>query len=101
MYYEIGADLGEGTFSVVKHSKHLITQESVAIKVLKKSKILTQEDYDRIAREITILKKIRHPHLIQLFDIHETESELYFIMEKANGGELYDQIVRSERIPEH
>lgn len=64
MYYEIGPALGEGTFSVVKLSKHLISEENVAIKILKKNRIKNKEDYDRIVREIKILKKIRHPHLI-------------------------------------
>lgn len=100
MYYEIGPDLGEGTFSVVKLSKHLISEENVAIKILKKSRIKNKEDYDRIVREIKILKKIRHPHLIQLFEIHEADKELFFVMEQANGGELYDYIVKHERIPE-
>ena len=100
MYYEIGEALGEGTFSVVKLSRHLISQENVAIKILKKSRIKNKEDYDRIVREIKILKKIRHPHLIQLYEIHEAEKELFFVMEQANGGELYDYIVKNERIPE-
>ena len=55
-------------------------------------------DIDRIAREIKILKKIRHPRIIQLYQIIETESELYLIMEHANAGELFDYIVKYDRV---
>ena len=44
MYYDIGPALGEGTFSVVKLSKHLISEENVAIKILQKSRIKNKED---------------------------------------------------------
>ena len=50
-------------------------------------------DVDRIAREIKILKKIRHQRVIQLYQIIETEQDLYLIMEHANAGELFEYIV--------
>ena len=51
-----------------------------------------------ITREIKILKKIRHPFVIQLYQIIETTEELYLIMEHANAGELFDYIVRNGRV---
>ena len=97
-HFMIQKTLGEGTFGKVKLGVQTITGEKVAIKILEKTKIQDQTDVDRIAREIKILKKIRHPYVIQLYQIIETERELYLIMEHANGGELFDCIVRSERI---
>lgn len=55
---------------------------------------------ERITREIKILKKVRHPNVIQLYEIIETEKELFMIMEHANGGELFDFIVRNTRLQE-
>ena len=53
----------------------------MAVKVLEKSKIKDKKDVERISREIKILKKVRHPNVIQLYEIIETESELFLIME--------------------
>jgi len=39
------------------------------------------------------LKIVRHPNVIQLYEIIETQKQLYLIMEYANGGELFDFIV--------
>ena len=60
---------------------HTLTNEKVAIKILEKSRIKDKKDIERISREIKILKKVRHPNVIQLFEIIETESELFLIME--------------------
>merc|ERR1719220_2973078 len=54
----------------------------------------------RVAREIHILKLIRHPHIIQLYEIIETPRQLYLIMEYAPGGELFDYIVEHGRAEE-
>ena len=43
---------------------------------------------------------IRHPNIIQLYEIIETPKQLYLIMEYANGGELFDYIVKNQRVKE-
>lgn len=67
---------------------------------------------ERITREIKILKKVRHPNVIQLYEVSfphphstpfkiiETDKELYMVMEYANGGELFDYIVSHQRLNE-
>jgi 5'-AMP-activated protein kinase catalytic alpha subunit len=41
----------------------------VAVKILEKDKIKELADVERVAREIHILKIIRHPHIIQLYEV--------------------------------
>ena len=79
---------------------HLITGEKVAIKILEKDKIKDQSDVDRVTREIHILKIVRHPNVIQLYEIIETSRQLFLIMEYASGGELFDFIVKRKRLQE-
>ena len=70
------------------------------MKILEKERIVDVADVERVAREIHILKLIRHPHIIQLYEIIETPKQLYLIMEFACGGELFDYIVASCRVKE-
>jgi len=72
----------------------------VAIKVLEKSRIKDYKDVERINREIKILKQVHHPNVVQLYEIIETEKELYLIMEFVYGGELIDYIVSHQRLKE-
>jgi len=39
-------------------------QVKVAIKILEKSKIIEKDDFERVKREMHILKQLRHPHII-------------------------------------
>ena len=61
---KIGRDLGKGTFGKVKVGTHLPSGEKVAIKVLEKDKIQDVNDVERVAREIQILKMVRHPVVV-------------------------------------
>ena len=62
------------------------------MKILEKVKILESSDKERVEREIYILKQLRHKNIIQLYQIIQTRSNLYIIMEFATGGELYNYI---------
>jgi len=99
-YYTLGDTIGEGTFGKVKLGTHICTSQNVAVKILEKAKIGNAADVERVAREIHILKRIRHPHVVQLYEIIETHRQLYLIMEYADGGELFDYIVANDRIKE-
>lgn len=74
--------------------------------------IVEEADVERVAREIHILRMIRHPNIIQLYEVWnffrrmtnscksqiiETPSQIFMIMEYASGGELFDYIVDKNR----
>ena len=84
----------------MKKGTHILTGESVAIKILEKDKIKDNSDVKRVTRELHILKQLRHPNLIQLYEIIETQTTLYLIMEMASGGELFDHIVSKNKLSE-
>ena len=98
--YVIEKTIGSGTFGKVKLGRHVPTGMKVAIKVLEKQRIVDAGDIERISREIHILKLVRHPHIVKLYEIVESQKQLYLIMEFAAGGELFDYIVRKKRLSE-
>jgi 5'-AMP-activated protein kinase catalytic alpha subunit len=57
-------------------------------------------DIERVNREIKILKRIKHPNIIHLYEIIESKTAIYLIMEYAAGGELFNYIVDKTRLPE-
>ena len=48
--------------------------------------------FDKIKREIKILKLFTHPHIIKLFEFIDTPSDIFVITEYAPRGELFDYI---------
>lgn len=98
--YELGKTLGTGTFGKVKLATHTPTGELVAIKILEKSKMLSEAELTRVTREINILKQVRHSHVAQLYQIIETPSKICLVMEYLSRGELFDLIVRHKKLRE-
>jgi hypothetical protein len=92
--------LGEGTFGQVRLGNHKPTGEKVAAKVLVKGRIKTIADVKRVSREIRILKRVSHTGVIQLYEVIDTPTAVYFITEHCDGGELFDFIVRHQRLLE-
>jgi len=98
--FVLGERLGQGTFGVVVLGTHQITGEKVAVKILDKEKILQETDKSRLEREIKILKNMRHNNIVHLYDVKETPTSLYIIMEYINGKELFEYIISSKRLSE-
>lgn len=94
----LGRTLGKGTFGKVKEAVHTFTNEKVAVKVLNKNRIEDDEDRERLLREMEILRRVRHPNIIQLYEIMETTENIYLAVEYAEKGELFRLILREERI---
>lgn len=94
--YELGRLLGQGTFAKVYHARSLITNQSVAIKVIDKEKIVRVGLMDQIKREISVMRLVKHPNIIQLFEVMATKTKIYFVMEYAKGGELFDKVAKGK-----
>ena len=98
--YQFIKTIGEGTFGKVKLSVHLPTNEYVAIKILEKSKIHDKEELERVEKEIKYLKVFNHIHIIQIYEVIETDKNFYIVMEYVSGGELFNYIVDHEKLSE-
>lgn len=76
------------------HARNVKSGESVAIKVIDKEKILKSGLVAHIKREISILRRVRHPNIVQLFEVMATKSKIYFVMEYVRGGELFNKVAK-------
>lgn len=81
--------IGSGSFSVVKRGRHKVTGKEYAIKCIQKKFIKLQ----LLEREIKIMKKLKHPHILPLIDVFENKDYIFLILELVHGGELFDRIV--------
>uniref|UniRef100_A0A804MEM5 Protein kinase domain-containing protein n=1 Tax=Zea mays TaxID=4577 RepID=A0A804MEM5_MAIZE len=82
--------LAHGTFAKVYHARHADdTGETIAIKVLDKEKALRNGLVLHIKREIAILRRMRRPNIVRLFEVMATRSKIYFAMEFVRSGELF------------
>eukprot|EP00752_Nemacystus_decipiens_P018274 g16395.t1 len=98
--YQVGKTIGEGTFGKVKLAVNTETGEKMAIKVLDKSIIQRQNMGAQVKREISIMKLVRHPYVVQLREVLASSSKIFLVCELITGGELFDKIVEKQRFTE-
>jgi serine/threonine protein kinase len=86
--YDIISTIGVGNSSVCKLARNRTTNNKVAIKCIRKSK-LNQNQLSRVYREIEIMKELDHPNIIKLIQVMESQSMLYLVTDYAANGELF------------
>ncbi|KAG5008764.1 hypothetical protein AAZX31_07G022200 [Glycine max] len=90
--YEMGRVLGQGNFAKVYHARNLNTNESVAIKVIKKEKLKKERLVKQIKREVSVMRLVRHPHIVELKEVMATKGKIFLVMEYVKGGELFAKV---------
>ena len=87
-------------YTRVKYAINAETGEAVAIKVLIKEKIQQQGMGQQVKKEISIMKQLRHPHVVQLREVLASKSKIFIVLQLVTGGELFVKIVSEGRFPE-
>uniref|UniRef100_A0A2C9VNP6 Protein kinase domain-containing protein n=1 Tax=Manihot esculenta TaxID=3983 RepID=A0A2C9VNP6_MANES len=94
--YEMGRLLGMGTFAKVYYGKNLATGESIAIKVINKNQVKKEGMMEQIKREISVLRLVPHPNIVELKEVLATKSKIFFVMEYVRGGELFAKVAKGK-----
>ncbi|KAK7294016.1 hypothetical protein RJT34_16899 [Clitoria ternatea] len=94
--YEMGRVLGQGNFAKVYHGRNLATNESVAIKVIKKEKLKKERLVKQIKREVSVMRLVRHPHIVQLKEVMATKGKIFLVMEYVKGGEFFGKVAKGK-----
>lgn len=94
--YELGKLLGCGAFAKVYHARDIATGQSLAVKVFNKQKITSNTNLMlNIEREIDIMRRLRHPNIVKLYEVLATKTKIYFVMELVKGGELFAKVAKT------
>jgi protein-serine/threonine kinase len=92
--------VGEGEFGKVKLGLHSQWGEEVAVKLIRRGNIDTSVRMSKVEREIEVLRTLKHPNIVRLYDVIETDKYIGIILEYASGGELFDHILAHRYLKE-
>ncbi|KAK6320334.1 hypothetical protein J4Q44_G00094410 [Coregonus suidteri] len=93
--YDLDRTLGKGHFAVVKLARHVFTGQLVAVKVIDKTKLDAMAT-GHLLQEVRCMKLVQHPNVVRLYEVIDTATKLYLILELGDGGDMYDYILRHE-----
>lgn len=107
--YYLLSRLGDGGFCEVFKAKDLLNNRYVAIKRVDRSKKsfskYTPREVEKkvkklMHREADIMQALNHPNLIKFYEMVENDDEIFISMQLADGGELFDRIVKKGKFTE-
>ncbi len=97
--FVLGPVLGRGCTGLVQLGTHRDNGFQVAFKIMSKKHLDSKPQlWQKVKREVAILKLIDHPNILKLYDVLETKNHLYLILEHVQGGELFDYIISKGRL---
>ncbi|ODV77800.1 Pkinase-domain-containing protein [Suhomyces tanzawaensis NRRL Y-17324] len=86
--YQKGPEIGRGSFATVYKCIDIKTHKSVAIKSVVRSKLKSKKLLENLEIEVSILKTMKHPHIVGLLDYHQTSSHFHLVMDYCSMGDL-------------
>ncbi|XP_072517407.1 testis-specific serine/threonine-protein kinase 6-like [Salminus brasiliensis] len=97
--YELVGSLGEGTFGMVELATSERHSEQVAIKIMKPRRKKSKFTRKYLPLELAILRRVRHPHIVQVHEIFQMPSgQAYVVMEAATTN-LFRKVCELSFIP--
>jgi urea transport system substrate-binding protein len=95
--YKILGELGRGGMGVVYQAWQLGLERLVALKVILAGKHAAPSELDRFFAEARLIARLRHPNIVQIFDLGDHEGRPYYAMEFLEAGSL-DQVLHQHRL---
>src|SRR5262245_5882618 len=96
--YLVSRELGAGGMAVVYLAEDTRHGRPVAVKVLR-TELAQSVGPERFLREIRIAARLRHPHIVPLYDSGEADGLLYYVMPYVEGESLRDRLRRERQLP--
>jgi tetratricopeptide (TPR) repeat protein/predicted Ser/Thr protein kinase len=95
--YEIDKELGRGGMGVVYRARHKQLNRVVALKVLRAGDFASAADRMRFVIEAEMVARVKHPHIVQVYEVGAFEEQPYCALEYIDGGSL-QQLLKSQRL---
>jgi serine/threonine protein kinase len=95
-FYDIGEELGRGSFAVVKKGIRKSDGAVFAFKFIDRT-ALKGDDEAMLQSECAVLKEVHHPNIVRLFEIYSAADTLVLVMEFVDAGEMLEKLKVQER----
>lgn len=101
--FQVGLQIGQGSFAVVKRSIHKASGHAVALKTYDKKTLNNEVATNNLHREIFVLATLKHPNVMTLYEVIDTRTHVHLVMELCQGTNLFHIIKKrkpDQRLPE-
>jgi eukaryotic-like serine/threonine-protein kinase len=96
--YKLEREVGRGGMAVVWLATDQKLNREVAIKVLL-GELAFAMGPERFKREIEVVSRLSHPHILPIDDYGEYEGQLYYVMPFIAGETIHKRLERERQLP--
>jgi len=97
--YELLEQLGSGGYGTVYRARDTVLEVERAVKLLHPALVADRQFIERFTREGQICRRLKHAHIVPVYDLGESEGPLFLAMDYLPGGSLKELITRQGRLP--
>jgi len=97
--YELLSEIGRGGFGRVYRARDLHLERIVALKVLEPALTREPAAVERFRREAQLAARLRHPNVVDIYDIGGRYGLIWYTMELVEGPNLAQLVERSGALP--
>ncbi len=90
--YKLTGEIGRGGMSIVYEGVHPVLERTVAIKMLSHQLVYRPKFSERFRNEARIISRLRHPHIVEVYDTESAYATFFIVMERLHGVPLDEQI---------
>jgi serine/threonine-protein kinase len=95
--YDVESVLGRGGMGIVFKARHRDLKRTVALKMMLAGTFAGPQQRARFRREAEAIAALKHPNVVQVYDVGESGGLPYFTMELVEGGSLADRLAGRPR----
>lgn len=99
--YHIGKTLGSGASGIVFLVHNIETCQPYALKFYKRNILVDKKSKEAALNEAKIMRKLKHPCVVEMVDIMETPESMFLTFELMAGGDLLNRIQKNSFISEN
>ncbi len=97
--FEVGDRIGVGGMGIVYRATYTKNGAQVALKILSPDLSETESLQLRFEREVSILKKLQHPHIVRYYGGGKFGTQRFYAMELVMGGSVEDLLKQKKKLP--
>jgi eukaryotic-like serine/threonine-protein kinase len=90
--YEVLEPLGRGGMGVVYKARDVRLKRLVALKMMREGAEATPDQRARFRTEAEAVARLQHPHIVQIYEVGETDGRLFLALEFVEGGSLAERL---------